>query len=164
MASKTTPTYTDEQWAAMLTAGARRCGVNNIYAATHLLTYTSLPGHWQFSEHVQISSAYLLGPDGQREETLTTTAVVTDWAGLPHLSDILSMGGGAHTILAFAAAIAVGSRLDLRAGLTGLGRIGARRVAEAVLIATGYEGWYDVTPTQRYADHERQQRELLDTI
>lgn len=142
MGSKTTPTYSDEQWTSMLTAGGRREDVNNIHGAVHLLTYTDLPGRRQFAEHVRIELAQLYGPNGDPEDGKTLTAVVRNWKVLPDIAADLQMGSSTVRLLTLAAGLATGIPVDVRDCLTGFGRVTASRAAEAVLIATGYAQWY----------------------
>lgn len=136
--------YSAEQMNEMLLAGARLTGTHTARAAAHLLTFTDLPGRASFAELVDVVDERDL--DGNQ----VTAAFVADWTALPAKAGYLT--GGDARLLAIAASLAAGEPVDLRENLPGFGHAHARRVIEAVIIATGYNDLYAVTTEKGRAD------------
>jgi hypothetical protein len=121
----------------LLVAGAQWHGTTNMQAAVHLLVFTDLPDRASFLQHVTIIEDVSL-PDGKRG----TVASVDVWNAL---GDVYHLPSSTGRLLAIAASLAVGSRVDLRDACSGLGHAHARRVTEAILIATGADDRYTLT-------------------
>jgi len=133
----TTP-YTGEQMQWMLAAGAEQIDRYPVYAAVHLLTFTELPGRASFAELVDVENI------NAGSDTPTLAAFVRDWKALP---TVPHLGSAGRRLLALAASLATGEPVDLAENVSGLGHAHARRVIEALAIATGHGGMYAVTPT-----------------
>lgn len=143
-----------DEMRAMLTAGAEHQGYLNIRAAVHLLTFTDLPAWRGFPRLVDIERVACR--DGQRR----TVALLYDWAGLPLDTRAAQISGAGRRLLALAVALAAGGDVDLRDSLSGLGHAHARRVMEAVAIATGADEFYTLTGTPALAELEARRAEL----
>ena len=136
--------YTAEEMQQLLLAGARLTGTHTARAAAHLLTFTELPGREAFARLVEVAAERDL--DGKP----VTAAFVTDWKALQ--TDVGRLTGGDARLLAIAASLDAGEPVDLREQLPGLGHAYARRVIEAVVIATGYSDLYAVTTRKDRAE------------
>ncbi len=132
--------YTAEQMAQMLVAGAEQIDRYPVYAAIHLLTFTDLPGRASFTELVDVEDV------NDVDGAPIIAAFVRDWRVLPSVSPL---GSAAGRLLALAAGLATGELVDLAESLSGLGHAHARRVIEAVAIATGYGEMFTVAPTEK---------------
>lgn len=139
--------YTGEEMRALLVAGGEQVGRLNIRGAVHLLTFTDLPDWRGF--HVLVDIERVLNRDHER----TTVALVRDWTALPNVRAAQISGSG-RRLLALAVSMAAGAPVSLREELSGFGHAHARRVMEAVAIATGADEFYAITPTPRLAELE----------
>jgi hypothetical protein len=144
----TQTTYTGEQMAELLVAGSRYQG-QHVQAAVHLLLFTDLHTRPWFAELVEVN------PDG-----LTDCAFVDDWADLPNRVDP-RLGSGTVNMITLAVALARREQIDIAAAVTSNGHAHARRIAEAILILAGYEGWYSLQPGAELVEHQRFTEELL---
>lgn len=140
--------YTGDEMRALLAAGAEHAGYLNIRAAVHLLTFTGLPDWRGFHALVDIERVH------DRNHEKTTVARVSDWAGLLLDTRAAQISGSGRRLLALAAALAAGGPVDLRDSLSCLGHAHARRVLEAVAIATGADEFYTMTGTPKLAELE----------
>ncbi|WP_047891181.1 hypothetical protein [Micromonospora sp. RV43] len=140
----TSPTaYTPDQLTELLVAGATCTDRNNISAAVHLITFTSLPHRARFGELLDVDDVD--GPDGLR----TTAAFVRDWKTLPDSPAADRLASGDQRLIALAVSLATGEPVDLRDNASVGGHAYARRVIEAIAIATGYAEHYEITPTAK---------------
>jgi hypothetical protein len=133
--------YTAEEMEQMLAAGGKLIGTYPAQAAIHLLTFTELPGRRDFAALVDVEEV----PDHDGRPVLA--AFVRDWAILAEGPAISYRTGGDARMLALAASLASGQRVDLRDNVGVGGHAHARRVIEAFAIATGVADLYAVTPT-----------------
>jgi hypothetical protein len=126
-----------------------------VYAAIHLFTFTELPGRASFAEFVDVE-------DINAGDDPVPAAFVRDWNVLrtgPHL------GSAGRRLLALAASLAVGEQVGLAENLSGLGNAHARRVIEAIAIATGHGEMYAITATPALAEqYARSDRPVPDHI
>jgi hypothetical protein len=135
-------TYSPDELTQMLVAGAQALGRTNVQAAVHLLTFTSLPHRRAFAELVEVENV-----DWQDGPVLA--AFVKNWKVLPGSAAADRLGGGDQRLLALAVSLAGGEPVDLSTNLSVGGYAHARRVIEAVAIATGYGEHYEITPTAK---------------
>lgn len=129
-----------EEVSALLVAGAQAHGTNSEAAAVHLLIFTDLPGRPAFREHLRL----IPGMPG---------LLAIDWLGAvgdPRV--VMRASSSTRQLLALASALAGKSAVRLPDACAGLGHANARRVAEAVLIATGYGDWYQIIGTAAVLD------------
>lgn len=135
-------TYTGDEMRALLVAGAKYSGYLGKQAAVHLLTFTDLPDWRGFRALVDVE----LGVhDRVRDETYD--AAFVRWGGLIDQTRPAHISGGGRRLLDLAVSMASGAPVDLRDALAGAGHAHARRIIEAVAIATGGDEFYTVTPT-----------------
>jgi hypothetical protein len=152
-------THSPDELAQMLVAGAQAIGRTNVQAAIHLLTFTSLPHRHAFPELLDVFPALdVEDVDGRDGPALA--AYVKDWKALPGSAAADRLGGGDQRLLALAVSLAVGEPVDLSANLSVGGYAHARRVIEAMAIATGYSEHYEIRPTARL-DQMIAEREAL---
>jgi hypothetical protein len=137
----------DEHLQQMLIAGGRYDGRPTQQAAIHLLTFTELVHHRGFADLLDTEDVELRNDDGELAGQRTTAAFVRDWAALPNSPTAGYMSGGSHRLLALAVALATGEPVNLIENLPGLGSAHARRVIEAITIATGTAHLYEITGT-----------------
>jgi hypothetical protein len=129
----------------LLLAGATNNGGLNDQAAMHLLLFTELPGTARFARHVDVDTTW--APGGS-----VRVARIRDWDQLIADPD-LRLSGTEERFLAIAASFAAGRPADLSAVVTNsLGWAHARRVAEAVLIATGTTALLAIGDTAKLGD------------
>lgn len=141
--SDPTPTeYSPEGLCRMLTAGAAAIGRTTVRAAVHLLTFTELPHRRDFPSLIVFEYV-------DEGELRVPAAFVRDWAALPDSRAADRIGGGDQRMLALAVSLATGGPVDLAANVGVGGHAHARRVIEAIAIATGYGEMYAVTPTAK---------------
>lgn len=126
---------TPEWVAEWLRAGARYDGTDTAVAAVHLLTFTELPHRTRFVDHLRLEQVRV--PHGVPAQVVTV-ARVDDWPRLLNSPIATRLGSAAFQLLTLAAGLASGQPVDLRDSVRGLGHTHARRVVEAVAIATGY--------------------------
>lgn len=123
---------------ALLNEWARVVDSYSMYAAMHLLTYTSLPGRKDFARHVDIETGYAAdGPE-------PLIAVVGDWGRLLNDGTVRFTGGDVR-VVGLAASYATGHPVDLRECGNGLGTAHARRLVEAVAIGAGMGEYLTIT-------------------
>lgn len=141
--------YTPEQLREMLTAWGIWDGVNNARAAMHLVGFTSVIEHPDAAHHLDIRDVY-----DRHQEKKIMVAFVKDWDGLIRLAD----HGDEHGLLVLARSLADPSRsaaILLSGVLGGFGHASARRVIEAIAIATGYAEWYTISPGPGLIAHQK---------
>ena len=122
---------------AALTAGARASGQANVQAAVHLLNGTELPGSSVFAPHVK------LWQDTGRDMTTVLCAAVEDWPDVLDSGQIF-FSDTEWQFMRLAASMAAGEMVDLRDCLAGLDLDHARRVIEAVIMAAGTVGYWEL--------------------
>lgn len=132
-------TYSAEQLTELLTAGAVN-GRPTVQAAVHLLTFTSF-----VHQHDAVT---LLDFDNDDDpDAPVTAAFVRDWPAVESLAIARRWGRGGESLITLAVSLAAGTAVDLRDVLPGLGSAHARRVIEAVVIATGTAHLYEISGT-----------------
>lgn len=151
----TPPAAPGDDMRALLVAGARFTGRLTVQGAVHLLTFTDVPAWLGFPSLVHIERV----DDVACGETYDA-AFVPSWPTLLEDTRAAHVSGSAHRLLALAVSLAVGTPVDLRENLTGFGHVTARRVLEAVAIATGAADFWTVTPTAAAIDLARLHAEL----
>lgn len=130
----------------LLLAGATNNGGLNDQAAMHLLLFTELPDTARFARHVDLDTTWAPGGGSVR------VARIRDWDQLIADPD-LRLSGTEERFLKIAASFAAGRPADLSAVVTNmLGWAHARRVAEAVLIATDTTALLAVSDTAKLGD------------
>ena len=132
-----------DEVSTLLVAGAQAHGTNSEAAAVHLLVFTDLPGRSAFREHLRLIPG-LPGP------------LAIDWLGVvgdPRV--VMRASSSTRQLLALASALAGKSAVRLPDACAGLGHANARRVAEALLIATGYGDWYQIIGTAVLDQYEK---------
>jgi hypothetical protein len=135
-------TYSADEMSQMLVAGAKATGRTNVQAAVHLLTFTALPHRQAFAELVEVEDVgWADGP--------VLAAFVKDWKVLPGSKAADRLGGGDQRLLALAVSLAGAESVDLSVNLAVGGYAYARRVIEAMAIATGYSEHYEIKPTAK---------------
>lgn len=150
MNEHSTTKYSREQMNDLLVAGAQQIDRWPVYAAVHLLTFTDLPGRPSFTDLVEIEDTE--DTDGP------VAAFVRDWKALP---DTRGLGSGSQRLLALAASLATRDPVDLSANVCVGGHAHARRVIEAIAIATGYGEMYEIRPTTKLDEMLAAQDALL---
>ena len=134
--------YSPDELIDLLTAGAT-VGPT-LQAAVHLLTFTPFP-----HQHDAVS---LLEFDNDEDpDAPATAAYVKDWRQVSSLAFARRWGSGAEDLVALAVSLATGDPVDLRAAVPSGGYAHARRVIEAMAIATGQGEHYEITPTEKLA-------------
>lgn len=124
----------------LLTAGAQLDGRPTTQAAVHLLTFSSFPH--------QADALSLIEFDNDGDEDLPVTAAfVTDWPAVESMAAARRWGSGTQRLVALAVSLATGAPIDLRDTVPAGGHAHARRVIEAMAVATGYAEVYAITPT-----------------
>jgi hypothetical protein len=135
--------HTSGELEQMLIAGAQIDGRPTLQAAVHLLLFTELQAYNPFVD--------LLEFDNDDEPR---AAYVRDWTILPTtVAPALSLGTGIRRLLALAASLAAGEPVDLREHLPAAGPAQARKIVEAVAIATGYAQLCATEATATGKDH-----------
>lgn len=135
-------THTPDQLIELLTAGAQLDGRPTMQAAVHLLTFTPFPH--------QADVATLLEFDNDADpDAPVTAAFVTDWRTVESIAVARQWGTGAQRLVALAVSLATGESVDLRDTVPVGGHAHARRVIEAMAIATGYGQHYEIRPTAK---------------
>ena len=129
---------------ALIRAGAWIDRPAGIKAAVHLLTFTELPDRPGFAELVEV--VQLPGYDDGQD---VQVAVIRDWAVLLALPAVDRLSDDDRRLLALAGSLAAGRPVDLAANVAVSSDGHALRIIEAMVIATGYHGKYDITPTER---------------
>jgi hypothetical protein len=74
---------------------------------------------------------------------------VRDWHAVESVATTRRWGTGAERLVALAVSLATGDPVDLRDAVIGGGFAHARRVIEAIAIATGHGAHYEITPTAK---------------
>lgn len=146
-------TYSPEQLVDLLVEGARLDGRPTTQAAVHLLTYTAFVHQLDASDLVEFDNDD--DPDAP-----VTAAFVRDWPKAESIAIARRWGGAGERLTGLAASLATGEPVDLRNTLPGLGSAHARRVIEAVVIATGTAHLYEITGTA-VLDQLNAEREAL---
>ena len=128
----------------LLIAGAR-FDVLTARAAMHLVAFTGLPDSRRFASHVTVDNHYA---DGAK----IPIARIPDWDAL--LADgELGLTGTERRFLEVAASFACGRPVSLMAQVTNeLGWAHARRLMEAILLATGTEELLAIDDTARLGE------------
>ncbi|HCT80721.1 MAG TPA: hypothetical protein DGG94_03075 [Micromonosporaceae bacterium] len=108
-------------------------------AAVHLLTYTELPDRPGFAELVEIMDLEWDHGD------IVRMGQVSDWAALLDFAATAGLSDSEQRMIALAVSLASGQPVDLAANIAVSGPAHARRVIEAIAIATGYSDMYAVT-------------------
>lgn len=133
-------TYSPDELIELLTAGANVDGRPTMQAAVHLLTFTAFP-------HQADASTLLTFDNDDDPDMPTTAAFVRDWPAVESLAIARRWGSGGEHLIALAVSLAAGTAVDLLDLLPGLGSAHARRVIEAIVIATGTAHLYEITGT-----------------
>lgn len=136
--AKPTAELSADELCQMLTAGANAIDRTNVRAAVHLLTFTALPHRRRFAELIDVEDV-----DGR----VPVAAFVRNWKALPGSPAADRLAGGDQRLLALAVSLATGEPVDLAANAAASGYAYARRVIEAIAIATGYSNMYAITST-----------------
>lgn len=140
MTSQPTPAELRE----LLLAGARADGNPSVKAAVHLLLFTEMPQAPRFRQHVRIDHVRTLAYG------LVHCAQVTDWRELADDRELYPSGAELKFLNLAASFAAHGQPVNLYTEVTsGLDSAHARRLAEAVLIATGAADYLAVTPVSQ---------------
>lgn len=124
----------EEEMTEALEAAAQLSRSELRRAATHLLTFTGLPGRADFARHTAL--VWEEDPDGGR----VLTAEV-DWAALRD-DESMILSGSTDKLLHLAVSYAKGRPVHLDAYLNVFGTATAKRVLEAHVIGMGLEGFY----------------------
>jgi hypothetical protein len=125
----------------LLLAGARADGNPSLKAAVHLLLFTEMPQARRFRQHVRIGHVRTLAYG------LVHCAQVTDWRKLADDPELYPSGAELKFLNLAASFAVTGQPVDLYTEVTsGLDSAHARRLAEAILIATGADGYLTVAP------------------
>ena len=143
----TNPTYSPDELTQMLAAGAEILDRTNVQAAIHLLTFTSLPHRPAFPALLDVLPALPDDEDIDAPDGPGLAAYVRDGKSLPASPAAARLSGSDRQLLALAVSLAVGEPVDLAANLGVGGYAHARRVIEAIAIATGYGEHYQITAT-----------------
>ena len=128
--------YRRTEMIALLSTAARIDRSPPAAAATHLLTYTDLPGRQSFASHVDVHAVREGGG------SMVTGAWIRDWDAL--LGDRgVSLNSTTYRLIELAASYATGRPVDLRNTIgyfaTELDPWTAQRIAEAAVIAAAYD-------------------------
>ncbi|WP_431935843.1 hypothetical protein [Micromonospora sp. RP3T] len=161
----TPPAAPGDEMRAMLTAGAQRDGALNRRGAVHLLTFTSIPAWRGFPALVDVLTVPVMvdaGSDGpwHLDGADMQVAFVRNWATLAEDIRAAHLSASARRLLTLAVSMATGGPVDLRENLASLGHAHARRVLEAVAIATGADEFYTLTATPALFELEARRAEL----
>ncbi|WP_018219161.1 hypothetical protein [Salinispora vitiensis] len=124
----------------LLTVGARFGGRPTMQAAVHLLTFTAFP-----HQHDAVSMLEFDNDDDT--DAPVTAAFVRDWPTVESIAVARRWGTGAQRLVALAVSLASGEPVDLRDAVVAGGHAHARRVIEAMAIATGHDEMHALTPT-----------------
>ncbi|MEU7591411.1 hypothetical protein AB0A95_34610 [Micromonospora sp. NPDC049230] len=139
--------YTGDELRTLLTAGAKYTGSLSIQGATHLLIFTDVPDRLGFRALVEVELGLY-----DRIHKETYDVAIVRWAGLLDAARSWRIGGAGQRLLDLAVSMAAGRPVDLREALPGLGHAHARRVVEAVAIATEADEFYTLTPRTKLAE------------
>ncbi len=140
----------------MLVDGAWATGRNTITAAVHLLVFTDLPRRPGFDDLFVVEYVHREG-DGVR----VPAAFVRDWKELARFAGKARLHGAQQRLVDFAVGLATGKPVDLTDAINLGGHAHARRLIEAVAIATGYASYYAVTPTPKLEEMLAEQARML---
>lgn len=143
--------YTGDELRALLVAGAQYNGYQGVQGAVHLLTYTTLPDWRGFPALVDVELGLY---DKIRRETYDVAFV--PWARLLDATRAAHISSTVRRLLDLAVSMAAGVPVDLREALPSLGHAHARRVVEAVAMATDVTEFYTLgfAPTPKLAERE----------
>jgi hypothetical protein len=108
-------------------------------AAVHLLTFTELPDRPGFGELVAILD--LEWDQGD----IVRMGQVSDWAALLDFAATAGLSDDDQRLVTLAVSLASGQPVDLAANVAVSGPTHARRVIEAIAIATGHSDMWAVT-------------------
>lgn len=133
--------YDPDQVNEFLTAWGRWDGVNNSMAGAHLLTFTNLALDPDMVACLHIRSEWVRLGEGETTPSRITVASVADWEKLIRLAH----SGSERNLLTLARAYIASCLIQLPQHLSGFGYAGARRVVEAMAIATGYADWLTIS-------------------
>ncbi|MFJ8388654.1 hypothetical protein ACIQ9Q_29835 [Streptomyces sp. NPDC094438] len=125
-----------EEMADALTAAARLSGSELKRAATHLLTFSGLPGRGDFARHTTLTWAEVPGTGRALTAEVDLTAVRED--------ETLHLTGSDEHLLNLALSYSRGRPVHLDAYLNTFGHKTAQRVLEAHVIGMGMEGFLTV--------------------
>lgn len=109
-------------------------------AAVYLLTFTELPDRPGFGELVEVLELEWDHGD------IVAMGQVSDWAALLAFAAAAGLSDSDQRLVALAGSLASGQPVDLAANVAVSGHEHARRVIEAIAIATGHSDMYAVTP------------------
>jgi hypothetical protein len=139
-----TSEFSPDALRTLIRAGAWIDHRTDMKAAVHLLTFTELPDAPGFAELVEVVQIpeYDDGQDIQ-------VAIIRDWAALLALPAVGQLSDDDRRLLALAGSLAGGQPVDLAAAVAVSSHGHALRIIESMVIATGYYGKYDITPTER---------------
>jgi hypothetical protein len=126
-----------EEMADALTAAARLSGSELERAATHLLTFSGLPGRGDFARHTTLAWAEVPGTGRALTAEVDLTAVRDD--------ETLELTGSDERLLNLALSYTRGRPVRLDAYLNTFGHTTAQRVLEAHIIGMGMEGFLTVS-------------------
>lgn len=148
--------YTETQVREMLNNTAAVGGDRQ--AVAHILLFTDLPRMPVFHRFLETGTDTIT-VDGETREV--TVVWVTDyWKLMDALGPALY--GGLQELLTLADSLANGTEINLRKLLHCLGgHAHARTAIDAMLTASGYDGWYELVGTPALAEHERNLAALL---
>ncbi|RPK32661.1 hypothetical protein EES39_38330 [Streptomyces sp. ADI92-24] len=124
----------EEDMTAALDAAAKLSRSEMKRAATHLLTFTGLPGRADFARHTAL--VWEEDPDAGR-----ALIAEVDWAALRD-DESMILSGSTDKLLDLALSYAMGRPAHLGAYLNTFGTATAKRVLEAHVIGMGLEGFY----------------------
>lgn len=149
------PDLTPDEVTSLLLAGARHAGWNPTHAAIHLITFTELIHMSGFQRHIKIEDVQPFG------EESSFRAAFVQWASLLDSREAKYLGGGDSRLLKLAHAFATGTPVDPRDVVGSLGHAHARRITEAMLLATGYGRWFTLEPTEKLTTYLAEQDALI---
>jgi hypothetical protein len=115
-------------------------------AAIHLVTFTGVPGTREFARHVQTGTRFSFSAN-----TLLTGAWVRSWHKLSGDPDLMDSAADTR-LLALAASLASGKRVNLMDATAGMGWAHAQRIAQAILIRCGAAQFLTVNGTGKLDD------------
>ncbi|MFE0591648.1 hypothetical protein [Micromonospora echinospora] len=115
---------------------------NSRRAAVHLLTFTSVPDQPGFGDLVE---AWMLEWEPGVDMIM---GQVTDWAAVVAFAAAAEVPDRDRKLVAVAASLAGGPPVDLQAAVSSVGPPAARRVIEAIAIATGHGDRWELTERQ----------------
>ncbi|MFF1737861.1 hypothetical protein [Streptomyces sp. NPDC058247] len=124
----------EEEMTEALEAAAKLSRSELRRAATHLLTFTGLPGRADFARHTAL--VWEEDPDVDR-----VLIAEVDWTALRD-DESMILNGSTDKLLHLAVSYAKGRPVHLDAYLNTFGTATAKRVLEAHMIGMGLEGFY----------------------